>query len=67
MTTIVTGQNDLDGVTVDASHIYWVSFDLTGGSNDRTKGMIMEANLDGTGVTTLVTGQNGPSRPAVGP
>jgi hypothetical protein len=27
----------------------------------------VEANLDGTGVTTLVTGQNGPFAVAVGP
>jgi hypothetical protein len=34
-------------VAVDGSHIYWI---------DAIDGTIMRANLDGTGVTTLVTG-----------
>jgi hypothetical protein len=46
VTTLVTGQNEPDGVAVDSSHIYWADL----GSHT-----IMEANLDGTGVTTLVT------------
>jgi Low-density lipoprotein receptor repeat class B len=46
-------------VAVGASRIYWS--DDSGPSD----GAIMAANLDGTGVTTLVTGLNHPSGVAV--
>ena len=46
-------------MTVDSRHIYWA--DIAGGTVD-------EANLDGTGVTTLlVTGQAEPLGVAVSP
>jgi hypothetical protein len=48
-------------VAVDGSHIYWA--DQGGGGI--TSGTIMEANLNGTGVTTLATGQNRPAGVAV--
>ena len=41
------------GVAVDSGHIYWA--DQGGGGI--TSGTIMEANLNGTGVTTLVKGR----------
>jgi len=46
------------GVAVDSNHIYWAN------ANTHT---ITEANLDGTGVTTLVTDQGGPFGVAVSP
>jgi hypothetical protein len=45
------------GVAVSSSHIYWTN--LGGGT-------IMAANLSGTGVTTLVSGQLLPEGMAVG-
>jgi hypothetical protein len=48
-------------VAVDSSHIYWADRGDTGGA-----GTIMGANLDGTGVTTLVSGRNFPYEVAVG-
>ena len=41
---------------MDASHLYW---------SDTISGTIMAANLDGTVVTTLVTGQDQPEGVAV--
>jgi hypothetical protein len=43
-------------VAVDASHLYWANY---------RGGTIVEANLDGTGATTIATGQNGPEGVAV--
>lgn len=55
---LLHGPSNPSGVAVSVSHIYWV---------DELSGTIMSANLDGTGVTTLVTGQNsGPAGMAVG-
>jgi hypothetical protein len=45
-------------VALDGSHPYWTN---------QGAGTIMEANLDGTGVMTLVSGQNGPAGAAVRP
>jgi sugar lactone lactonase YvrE len=47
-------------VAVDSSHVYWAN-----GVNNT--GTINKANLDGTGVTTLATGQQTPRGVAVGP
>jgi Abnormal spindle-like microcephaly-assoc'd, ASPM-SPD-2-Hydin len=59
--TLVGAQVQPFGVAVDASHIYWANQ----GGGGITSGTIMEANLDGTGVTPLVTGQNKPAGVAV--
>jgi len=37
---------------VDSSHLHWTN---------QGDGTVDDAHLDGTGVTTLVTGQNGPA------
>jgi hypothetical protein len=42
---------------VDSTHIYWTN---------QGDGTVDAANLNGTGVTTLVSGQNGPAGVAVG-
>jgi hypothetical protein len=47
-------------VAVDSNHLYWAN-----GVN--TTGTINKANLDGTGVTTLASGQQTPRGVAVGP
>ena len=52
--------NEPFGVAVNLSHIYWAN-----GVNNT--GTINQANLDGTGVTTLATGQQTPRGVAVGP
>jgi hypothetical protein len=46
------GQNGPFGVAVDSSHLHWTN---------QGDGTVDDAHLDGTGVTTLVTGQNGPA------
>jgi Low-density lipoprotein receptor repeat class B len=43
---------------VDSSHIYWT---------DGSGGTVMAASLDGSGVTTLVSGQSDPIGVTVGP
>jgi len=48
-------------MAVDASHLYWAN-EITS-----TKGMIVEANLDGTGPQVIASRQNGPTGAAVGP
>ena len=57
--TLISGQTAPEGVAVDNSHIFWA--DEASGT---TPGAIREANLDGTGVTTLITGQIGQFDPA---
>jgi hypothetical protein len=47
-------------VAVDSGHIYWAN-------GVPTTGTINKAGLDGTGVTTLATGQQEPRGVAVGP
>src|SRR5258708_6963619 len=52
-----TATDPLTGTGALRPHLYWANFG---------DGTIDEANLDGTGVTTIVTGQNGPYGVAVG-
>jgi hypothetical protein len=54
---LVSAQNaqNASGIAVDGSHIYWASY----------TGSIKESNLDGTGVTTLVSNQDDPEGVAV--
>ena len=58
MTTLVSGQNKPTGVAADSNHIYWA--DGYDGGHTQDTGTIMEANLDGTGVTTLASGLTSP-------
>jgi hypothetical protein len=58
--TAVTTSCGAESVTIQAK-LYWADY-----GNSSTNGTIMESNLDGTGVTTLVTGQNSPVGVAVG-
>ena len=52
----MSNQDELRGLAVGSCHIYWA---------DQGSGTIMEANLDGTGVTTLVSGLTAPFGVAV--
>jgi hypothetical protein len=61
--TLVGDQNSPSGAAVDSSHIYWTIPGNSGESN----GTIMEANLNGTDVTTLMTGADVPAEVAVRP
>ena len=67
ITTLVSGLNAPYGVTIDSGHIYWTDLGtfnpLSGATN--SDGKIMEANLDGTGVTTLASSQASPTGIAV--
>jgi len=51
-------QGGYTNLAVDSNYIYWAS---------DGNGTIMRANLDGTGVTTLETGQDFPGELAAGP
>jgi hypothetical protein len=54
--TVIPGQDQPEGVAVDASRLYW---------SDTS---IFQANLDGANQHTLITGLNfGPAGLAVGP
>jgi hypothetical protein len=57
ISTLATGQYGGSGLTVDATHVYWV--------NNNPNGSIVRSNLDGSALTTLVTAQNGPAAIAV--
>jgi virginiamycin B lyase len=57
----VTATDPLTGTGAPGAHLYWTDF----GAFPNT-GTIGEANLDGTGATTIVTGQNGALGVAVG-
>jgi len=57
----VTAIDPLIGTGAPGAHLYWTNF----GAFPNT-GTIGEANVDGTGVTTIVSGQNGPLGVAVG-
>jgi hypothetical protein len=50
--TIITGQDNPDGLAVDSSHIYWNNYGATG------NGTVNEANLDGTDLQIIVAGQD---------
>ena len=56
-----TATDPLTGTGRAVAHLYWANF----GAFPNT-GTIQEANPDGTGVTTIVSGQNGPYGVAVG-
>jgi hypothetical protein len=56
----VTATDLLIGTGTPGAHLYWTNF----GASPNT-GTIGEANVDGTGVTTIVSGQNGPLGVAV--
>ena len=57
-TTLVTGQDQPNGVAIDSSHIYW---------SNQEPGTINEAPLTGGNATTLVSRRNWPQALAVGP
>jgi len=59
VTTLVTGQDNPEGLAVDSGHLYWANNDISGTIN--------EAPLTGGPVTTLVTGQPSPVGVAVSP
>ena len=59
MTTLVTGQDNPEGLAVDSGHLYWANNDISGTIN--------EAPLAGGPVTTLATGQISPVGVAVSP
>src|SRR5262249_62030294 len=56
-----TATDPLTGTGRAVAHLYWANF----GAFPST-GTIQEANPDGTGVTTIVSGQDGPYGMAVG-
>jgi UDP-N-acetylglucosamine 2-epimerase len=59
VTTLVTGQDNPEGLAVDSGHLYWANNDISGTIN--------EAPLTGGPVTTLATGQVSPVGVAVSP
>lgn len=53
--TVATGQNDPDGIVIDATSVYWCN----------AAGTVMKEPLDGGAPVTIASGQDGPDNVAV--